>query len=191
MEAERNKLIIFSAPSGSGKTTLVKYLMQELPSLEFSISATTRAPRGKEKNAQDYYFLSIDEFKSAIDQEAFVEWEEVYPNQFYGTLKSELQKIWDKRHIVVFDVDVVGGVNLKEYFKDQALALFIQAPSIDHLKQRLIERATDSSEQIDKRIAKARKEMEYANKFDQVIINDQLSTAQEELLKACKQFLMK
>ena len=151
----KGKLLIFSAPSGSGKTTLVNHLRNEIPSIAFSVSATTRAPRGQEQNGVEYYFYSVDEFKEKIKNGDFVEFEEVYENRFYGTLKSECERIWAKGNVIVFDVDVAGGMRLKKLFGDKALSLFIQAPSVEVLRQRLEGRKTDSAEEIEKRISKA------------------------------------
>lgn len=170
----KKKVAIFSAPSGSGKTTVVKHLISKFPSLEFSISATTRQPRGAEVDGRDYYFLSEEEFKARIAEGQFVEYEQVYQGSYYGTLKSEVERIWGNGNIILFDVDVKGGVNLKNYFGDNALSVFIQAPSPEELRRRLVKRGTDSPEAIDRRVAKAAEEMEYADKFDVVLINDDL-----------------
>ena len=183
------KVIIFSAPSGSGKSTVVNYLLSKDLGLEFSVSATSRAPRGEEKHGKEYYFFSADEFKKRIEAENFLEWEEVYPGCFYGTLKSEVERIWKAGHTVVFDVDVVGGVNIKKIFGDQALSVFIKAPSVDTLIQRLIGRGTDSMEKIEQRVAKAEYEMTFADKFDVVIVNDNLDTALAEAERAVRDFL--
>ena len=183
------KVIIFSAPSGSGKSTVVNYLLSKDLGLEFSVSATSRAPRGEEKHGKEYYFFSADEFKKRIEAENFLEWEEVYPGCFYGTLKSEAERIWKAGHTVVFDVDVVGGVNIKKIFGDQALSVFIKAPSVDTLRQRLIGRGTDSMEKIEQRVAKAEYEMTFADKFDVVIVNDNLDTALAEAERAVRDFL--
>ena len=185
----KKKVIIFSAPSGSGKSTIVNYLLAKDFGLEFSVSATCRAPRGEEKHGKEYYFVSTDEFKERIEAEDFLEWEEVYPGCFYGTLKSELERIWKAGHAVVFDVDVVGGVNIKKIFGDQALSVFIKAPSVEVLRQRLIGRGTDSMEKIEQRVAKAEYEMTFADKFDVVIVNDNLDTALAEAEKAVRDFL--
>ena len=185
----KKKVIIFSAPSGSGKSTIVNYLLAKDFGLEFSVSATCRAPRGEEKLGKEYYFFSTDEFKERIEAEDFLEWEEVYPGCFYGTLKSELERIWKAGHAVVFDVDVVGGVNIKKIFGDQALSVFIKAPSVEVLRQRLIGRGTDSMEKIEQRVAKAEYEMTFADKFDVVIVNDNLDTALAEAEKAVRDFL--
>ena len=183
------KVIIFSAPSGSGKSTIVNYLLAKDLGLEFSVSATCRAPRGEEKHGKEYYFFSTAEFKKRIEAKDFLEWEEVYPGCFYGTLKSELERIWKAGHAVVFDVDVVGGVNIKKIFGDQALSVFIKAPSVEVLRQRLIGRGTDSMEKIEQRVAKAEYEMTFADKFDVVIVNDNLDTALVEAEKAVRDFL--
>lgn len=183
------KLVIFSAPSGSGKTTIVRHLLQKGFNLEFSISACSRAPRGKEQHGLDYYFLTTEEFKSRIAAHEFVEWEEVYEGRYYGTLKSEMERIWSKGHHVLFDVDVVGGVNLKKQFGDKALSIFIMPPSIDTLRNRLHSRATDTPEEIERRLAKAKEEMEFADKFDFVVINDNLEAAIAETEKLLIRFL--
>ncbi|GAB3645639.1 guanylate kinase [Echinicola sediminis] len=167
------KAFIFSAPSGSGKTTIVKHLLSTREDLGFSISACTRDKRGREEqDGKDYYFLSPKEFKQKIDEEAFVEWEEVYEGNFYGTLKSEIQRIWDSGKHVIFDVDVKGGLNLKEYFGDRALAIFVKVPSMDTLAERLKDRGTESEESLSRRIYKAKFEMSFENKFDTTLVND-------------------
>lgn len=175
-----NKVIIFSAPSGAGKSTIVNHILGRYPELEFSISATSRAPRGKETDGKEYYFFSEEEFRKKIGEDSFVEYEEVYPGSFYGTLKSEVRRIWDKGHVIVFDIDVKGGVNLKRIFGDKAFSIFIQAPSIEELRSRLIHRGTDSPEAIEKRVAKAAEEMTYADRFDHILINDDLESAMKE-----------
>jgi len=172
-----NKMIIFSAPSGAGKSTIISHLLKSGFGLEFSISATTRAARGTEKHGVEYYFLSVDDFEKQIANDGFVEFEQVYEGRYYGTLKSELTRIWEKGNVVLFDVDVVGGINLKKKFGDQALSIFVQPPSVEELRKRLIGRSTDSSEEIEKRIAKAELELSYASQFDKIIINDNLSEA--------------
>ena len=184
-----NKVIIFSAPSGSGKTTLVKYCLGVFPELQFSISATTRALRGEEIHGKDYFFLSVEEFKKLISEDSFVEYEEVYQDKFYGTLKSEVERIWQEGKVVIFDVDVKGGVNLKKIFGENALSIFIAPPSIDELERRLISRATDDLETIKIRVAKAKEEMTYAEEFDQIIINDDLETAQKEIERIVRNFI--
>lgn len=172
-----NKVVIFSAPSGSGKSTIVGHILSLHPEMEFSVSAASRAPRGSEQHGVEYYFYSADQFREMIAEDRFVEYEEVYPGSFYGTLKSEVERIWAKGHVIIFDVDVKGGVNLKKYFGDQALAVFIQAPSVEELRKRLIFRGTDSPEAIERRVAKAAEEMTYAPQFDRILINDDLQTA--------------
>lgn len=169
-----NKVIIFSAPSGSGKSTVVNHILGLYPELEFSISATSRAPRGQEQDGREYYFFSEGHFRELIAGDKFVEYEEVYPGSFYGTLKSEVERIWSKGHVIIFDVDVKGGVNLKRIFGEHALSIFISAPSVEVLKERLEKRATDSPEAIGKRVAKAAEEMTYAGQFDYVLVNDDL-----------------
>ncbi len=171
------KLIIFSAPSGSGKTTIVKQLLQVFPQFEFSISATSRQPRGEEKHGVDYFFLSPEEFRQKVEQNAFVEWEEVYNGTCYGTLKSEMERIWAKGNVIIFDVDVMGGINLKRIFGNNACSIFIQAPSIEALRERLIGRGTDTMETIEKRIAKAEFELSKAPEFDHIVVNDSLDKA--------------
>ncbi|MBR2609371.1 MAG: guanylate kinase [Bacteroidales bacterium] len=185
-----NKVIIFSAPSGAGKSTIVNHILSLHPEIEFSISATSRAPRGEEKHGVEYYFFTSDEFRQMIAEEKFVEHEEVYPGSFYGTLKSEVERIWAKGHVIIFDIDVQGGVNLKRIFGDQALSVFIQAPSVEVLRQRLVGRGTDTQEAIERRVAKAQSEMEFAaGKFDHVLVNDDLATAYAEVEKVVNDFL--
>ena len=187
-----NKVIIFSAPSGAGKSTIVNHILSKHPELEFSISATSRQPRGQERHGVEYYFYSAEEFREMIAKDKFVEHEEVYPGSFYGTLKSEVDRIWEKGHAIVFDIDVQGGVNLKRIFGDQAFSVFIQAPSVEVLRERLIGRATDSAEAIEKRVAKAASEMEFAaGKFDYVLINDDLQTAFNEAEDVISRFLLR
>lgn len=184
-----NKVIIFSAPSGSGKTTLVKHCLDIFHQLEFSISATTRLPRGNEVNGKDYHFLTTEEFKQKITENAFVEYEEVYTDKFYGTLKSEVERIWKNNKIVIFDVDAVGGVNLKKHFGEQAISIFIAPPSIEELEKRLILRGTDSLENIKIRVNKAQEELTYQNQFDKILINDNLETAKKEIEGVIQQFI--
>ena len=183
------KLIIFSAPSGSGKTTIVRELLRRIPQLEFSISATSRAPRGTERDGVDYYFLSPDEFRRAVDEERFVEWEEVYAGTCYGTLRSELDRIWGKGHTILFDVDVLGGINLKRIFGADACSVFIMPPSIEELERRLELRGTDAPEVIAKRVAKAEFELTKAPEFDHVVVNDVLDTAVAEVERIVRDFL--
>ena len=186
----KGKLLVFSAPSGSGKTTIVRHLLAQPDlNLEFSISCTTRAPRGEEIDEKDYYFISWDEFKKHIKAEEFVEWEEVYTDNFYGTLKSELERIWGNGHHVVFDVDVIGGLNLKKQFGTKALAIFVQPPSYAELENRLRFRSTESEEKIQQRMNKANKELAYASEFDHILINDNLEKAIEEAMFKIQEFL--
>lgn len=183
------KLIVFSAPSGSGKTTIVRALLERMPQLEFSISATSRAPRGTERNGVDYYFLSPSDFRQAVDEHRFVEWEEVYAGTCYGTLRSEMERIWGKGHTILFDVDVMGGINLKRLFGADACSIFIQPPSVEELEKRLRNRATDSPEVIARRIAKAEFELTKAPEFDHVVVNDDLATAVAEAEAIVSRFI--
>nr|WP_321484766.1 guanylate kinase [uncultured Draconibacterium sp.] len=185
----KGKLIIFSAPSGAGKTTIVKHLLQKGFDLEFSISATSREPRHTETHGKDYYFLSGEEFLSKVENEEFLEWEEVYKGTSYGTLKSEVERIREQGKNVVFDVDVVGGLNIKKYYGDEALAVFVQPPSVEELRNRLVGRSTDSEEKIAMRVAKAEHELSFAPQFDVVIINDKLEDAFVEAEKIISGFL--
>lgn len=183
------KLIIFSAPSGSGKSTIINYLLTQGLNLSFSISATSRPPRGTEQNGVEYFFLSPEEFRQRIAAGDFLEYEEVYQDRFYGTLKSQVERQLDEGQNIVFDVDVVGGCNIKQHYGDRALSLFIQPPSIEELRHRLEGRGTDAPEVIDARIAKAQYELSFAPKFDHIIINDDLETAKAEALRLITQFL--
>jgi len=184
-----DKLIIFSAPSGSGKTTIVKRLLGMFPSLEFSISATSRAPRGDEKDGTDYYFFTPQQFAEKVGRGDFVEWEEVYPGKCYGTLKSETRRIWDKGHAIVFDVDAMGGQRLKNIFGESALSVFIMPPSVEELERRLTSRGTDSRQTIECRIAKAETEMAQAPNFDHIIVNDDLDRAVRQAARLVEDFL--
>ncbi|MCM1501628.1 MAG: guanylate kinase [Bacteroidales bacterium] len=185
-----NKVIIFSAPSGAGKSTIVNHLLKQHPEMEFSISATSRAPRGQEKDGVEYYFFTADQFRQMVAEDKFVEYEEVYSGSFYGTLRSEVERIWAKGHVIVFDIDVKGGVNLKRIFGDKAFSIFIQAPSVEVLRNRLISRATDSAEAIEKRVSKAASEMEFADgKFDYILVNDNLETALAEAGRIVDEFI--
>lgn len=186
---DQGKLIIFSAPSGSGKSTIVRHLITKDVPIEFSVSATNRAPRGREENGVDYYFLSSEEFKSKIKSKAFLEWEEVYPDRYYGTLKAEVDRIWANEKHVVFDIDVEGGLNLKKQFGERALSVFIKVPSIDILKQRLMARNTEDNENLNMRLDKAKSEMAYAKYFDVVIVNDHLEIAQEQAYQKVMDFI--
>ncbi len=185
------KLLIFSAPSGAGKTTIVKHLLSRYNTLEFSVSACSRAPREGEVNGVDYHFLTADDFRRRIANDEFVEWEEVYPGSFYGTLWSEVYRIWEKGNHVMFDVDVKGGLNLKKKFPNNSLAVFVMPPSIDELRARLIKRGTETDSSISVRVGKAQEEMEYANQFDVIIVNKQVETAFYEAEKAVETFINK
>lgn len=186
------KAFIFSAPSGSGKTTIVKHLLETNPNLGFSISACTRDKRGRnEVNGKDYYFLTPDEFKKKIDQGEFIEWEEVYEGNFYGTLKSEVEKIWNQGKHVIFDVDVKGGINLKNYFKEKALAVFVKVPSLEILESRLYDRNTDSATSISRRLFKAKFEMSFEEEFDAVLINENLEDSLKNAQKLVDDFIRK
>jgi guanylate kinase len=185
----KGKLFIFSAPSGSGKTTIVKHLLSTNPGLAFSVSATSRQPRCNEKNGTDYYFLSPDEFKEKIKNDEFLEWEEVYKNVFYGTLKSEVERLLKEGKHVVFDVDVVGGCNIKKHYGNDALAVFVKPPSVEELRKRLEARSTDSRKVIETRIAKAEHELTFEPQFDVVLINENLEDALKKAEKIVRQFL--
>jgi guanylate kinase len=188
----KGKLIVFSAPSGSGKTTIVRHLLGlEDLNLEFSISAATREPRGEEVNGKDYYFMSIADFKQHIKNEDFVEWEEVYRDNFYGTLKSEVERIWAKGKNVIFDIDVAGGLRIKSKFPEETLAVFVKPPSVDELKRRLKERSTESEDKINMRIAKAHVELATAPQFDTIIKNYDLDVAKQEAYELVKNFVNK
>lgn len=183
------KAIIFCAPSGSGKTTLVKYLLNTNPDLGFSISASTRDKRGRtEENGKDYYFLSKEEFRQRIEKDEFIEWEEVYEGNFYGTLKSEIERIWASGKNVIFDVDVKGGLNLKKYFGDKALAVFVKVPSLETLKERLKDRGTESDESLSRRLYKATFEMGFQDKFDAILVNEVLEKSCQEAQKLYDEF---
>lgn len=186
------KALIFSAPSGSGKTTIVKHLLNTNPDLGFSISASTRDKRGRtEQNGKDYYFLTPEDFKQKIDRDEFIEWEEVYAGNFYGTLKSEIERIWSEGRNVIFDVDVKGGLNLKKYFGDKALAIFVKVPSIEVLEARLNDRGTESPQSLSQRLFKAKFEMGFQNKFDVVLVNENLETSLREAQKLYDEFKLK
>ena len=189
MSSDSGKLVVFSAPSGSGKTTLVRHLLQQGLPIGFSISATSRPPRGKEKDGVDYFFMSENSFREKIAEDAFLEYEEVYEGTFYGTLRSEVDRLWKTGKSVLFDIDVVGGLNVKRQYPDQCLALFIQPPSLSELEKRLRGRGTDNEKKIKERLTKATKELDLANQFDKVIVNDDLETAKEEIGKAVHVFL--
>ena len=187
----KGKMLIVSAPSGSGKSTIVQWLMQEHPELKlyFSISCTSRAPRGTEQNGVEYFFLTPEEFKAKIQNDEFLEYEDVYENRFYGTLKQQVENQRNQGQNVMFDVDVKGGVNIKKYYGDEALSLFIQPPSVEDLRRRLEGRGTDTQEAIEQRLAKAGYEMTFAPQFDKIIVNDDLETAKQETLQVVKAFL--
>lgn len=189
----RGKLIIFSAPSGTGKSTIISWLMKEHKELNlaFSISCTSRAPRGTEQNGVEYFFLTPEEFRTRIEDDEFLEYEEVYTDRFYGTLKSQVEKQLEAGQNVVFDVDVKGGVNIKKFYGDEALSIFIQPPSVNELRRRLEARATDAPDVIDQRIARAEFELTFADKFDKVVVNDILEYAEADALSAIQQFLAK
>jgi guanylate kinase len=194
MEQANNKktgLVIFSAPSGSGKSTIVQWLMKEHPELKlyFSISCTSRAPRGTEQNGVEYFFLTPEKFKSKIQNDEFLEYEEVYQDRFYGTLKAQVERQLEAGQNVVFDVDVKGGINIKKFYGERALSIFIQPPSVEELRRRLVGRGTDTPEAIENRLAKAEYEMTFAPQFDHIVVNDDLETAKAETLKLVEAFL--
>jgi guanylate kinase len=184
-----NKLIVFSAPSGAGKTTLVKYILKTFREIQFSISATSRKARGEEKDGKDYYFLSNEEFKARIKNDEFIEYEEVYGGNYYGTLKSEVNRIWKEKKIAIFDIDVVGGANIKSMFPNETLSIFVMPPSIDILYRRLIERGDVNKQEIDVRIKKAESELDYASKFDNIIINNDLEESKKIAHTLIKEFI--
>jgi guanylate kinase len=184
-----NKAIIISAPSGAGKTTIVKALLEQVPELEFSVSACTRAPRNGEVNGQDYWFITPEEFRAKVANDELVEWQEVYPGSFYGTLKAELERIWGKGHAVIFEVDAIGGINLKKYFGKDALSVFIRPPSIETLKTRLQSRNTDNAASIERRMAKAMFELSFAENFDEIVVNDSLDDAISLVVRLVRNFL--
>jgi guanylate kinase len=190
-DSKKGKCIIFSAPSGAGKTTIVHYLLKESLGLEFSVSACSREPRKNEINGKDYYFLGLEGFKDQIDKEAFIEWEEVYTNNFYGTLKSEIERIWANGKSVIFDVDVIGGLNLKRIFGEQALSVFVKPPSYEVLEKRLRNRSTEIEDKIQQRMKKANEEFAYAPEFDIILINDNLDEAFKKAKEMVSEFLSK
>lgn len=186
----KGKAIIFCAPSGSGKTTIVKHLLDKYSNLGFSISACTRDKRGRnEENGKDYYFLTIHDFKERIDNEEFVEWQEVYPGAYYGTLKTEIERLWSEGKNVIFDVDVKGGVNLKNYFGDAALAIYVKVPSMEELERRLRGRGTDSEDSISRRLYKMKFEMEFQNRFDVILLNDDIDTSWQKAEELYESFV--
>jgi guanylate kinase len=187
---KQGKLIIFSAPSGSGKTTIVKHLVANIPQLGYSISACTRPRRGRtEQHGKDYYFMEKEDFEHKIRNEEFVEWEQVYPGAYYGTLKSEVQRIWNNDKHVIFDVDVVGGLKIKEYYGDNALAIFVKVNSIDELRKRLLKRQTETDATLETRLAKAEYEMSFENRFDVVLVNEDLEETLEKAVKIVQDFI--
>lgn len=188
---KKGKCVIFSAPSGAGKTTIVHHLLKQNLGLEFSVSACSRDPRPNEVDGKDYHFLGVEGFKQKIDEGAFVEWEEVYTNNFYGTLKSELERIWADGKAVIFDVDVIGGLNLKRLFQDEAFGVFVKPPSYEELEQRLRKRSTESEDKIAQRMSKARKELGFASEFDVILVNDDLTTACKTAESLVREFLNK
>jgi len=185
----QGKVIIVSAPSGAGKTSIVRHLLAAVPTLRFSISATTRNKREYEKDGHDYYFISADQFKSRLANDEFLEWQEVYHNQFYGTLKSEVERIWNNGQTVIFDVDVLGGLNIKKYFGEKALSIFIEPPTLEELEKRLRGRGTETDESLKKRLDKAEYELSFSNQFDRVVLNDDLATARQEVIDLVTGFL--
>ncbi len=188
--ADNSKIIIFSAPSGSGKSTIINYLLEQMPGkFEFSISATSRQPRGQEVHGKEYYFLTPEEFRAKIANNEFLEYEEVYQDRFYGTLKSEVERISSNGRIALFDVDVKGGVNIKKFYGEKAMSVFIQPPSIEVLKKRLEGRGTDAPEVIQTRLERASFELTFAPQFDKVVVNDDLATAENEVVELIKNFL--
>lgn len=192
MDKNSGKLIVFSAPSGSGKTTIVHHLLsQKKLNLDFSISVTSREKRGNEIDGKDYHFITLKDFKSHIENNDFVEWEEVYKNNFYGTLKSEVERIWSEGKNAIFDIDVKGGLRIKKKYPDQTLSVFVQPPSIQEMENRLRNRKTDSEEKIQERVAKAEREFRFAKDFDLILVNDNLDTAKKEAIGLVEIFLEK
>ena len=183
------KLIIVSAPSGAGKTTLVKHLLENIDAIEFSVSCATRSPRENEVNGKDYYFLNIEEFKQKIENQEFAEWEEVYSGSFYGTLKSEIKRIWENGKSVIFDIDVDGGINLKKLYPENSLSVFIMPPSVDELEKRLRARNTESEDKLKMRVEKAEKELILAPKFDRILVNEDLEKSKQEIVDLISNFL--
>lgn len=189
IQEKAGKLVILSAPSGAGKTTIMKHIVKTFPELEFSVSATSRAPRHTERDGTDYYFMSPEEFRELADGDKFVEWEEVYAGTCYGTLRSEMERIWAKGNTIIFDVDVKGGINLKNIFGKSALAIFIMPPSVEELRHRLVARGTDSVETIEKRVAKAEVEIGDSRYFDKIVVNDKLDVAIMQVEQVVGEFL--
>lgn len=185
----KGKVIIVSAPSGAGKTSIVRHLLEQVPSLKFSISATTRPKRDYEIDGKDYYFLTPEQFKERLANDEFLEWQEVYADQFYGSLKSEVERIWSNGQAVIFDVDVLGGLNIKKFYGDEALSVFIEPPTMEELENRLKNRGTENDASLKKRLAKAEYELSFARQFDRIVLNDDLKTAQQEMIDLVRDFL--
>lgn len=185
----QGKVIIVSAPSGAGKTSIVRHLLEQVPDLKFSISATTRPKRDYEIDGKDYYFLTPEQFKERLANDEFLEWQEVYADQFYGSLKSEVERIWSNGQAVIFDVDVLGGLNIKNFYGDEALSVFIEPPTMEELANRLKKRGTETEESLKKRIDKAEYELSFAPQFDKIVLNDDLATAQQEMIDLVRDFL--
>lgn len=185
----KGKVIIVSAPSGAGKTSIVRHLLAEVPQLQFSVSATTRARRDYETDGKDYYFITTEQFKQRLQRDEFLEWQEVYRNQFYGSLKCEVERIWENGQTVIFDVDVLGGLNIKKFYGDKALSIFIKPPTIAELERRLNKRGTETPETLAKRIDKAEYELSFAEQFDVTVLNDDLTRARNEMVSIVKRFL--
>ena len=185
----QGKVIIVSAPSGAGKTSIVRHLLEQVPELKFSISATTRHKRDYEIDGKDYYFLTPEQFKERLANDEFLEWQEVYEDQYYGSLKSEVERIWSEGQVVIFDVDVLGGLNIKKFYGDEALSVFIEPPTLEELMNRLKKRGTETEESLKKRIDKAEYELSFAPQFDRIVLNDDLATAQQEMIDLVQAFL--
>ncbi|MBO7586311.1 MAG: guanylate kinase [Bacteroidales bacterium] len=185
----QGKVIIVSAPSGAGKTSIVRHLLEQVPDLKFSISATTRPKRDYEIDGKDYYFLTPEQFKERLANDEFLEWQEVYADQFYGSLKSEVERIWSNGQAVIFDVDVLGGLNIKKFYGDEALSVFIEPPTMEELENRLKNRGTETDASLKKRLAKAEYELSFARQFDKIVLNDDLKTAQQEMIDLVRDFL--
>ena len=185
----QGKVIIVSAPSGAGKTSIVRHLLEQVPDLKFSISATTRPKRDYEIDGKDYYFLTPEQFKERLANDEFLEWQEVYTDQFYGSLKSEVERIWSNGQAVIFDVDVLGGLNIKKFYGDEALSVFIEPPTMEELENRLKNRGTETDASLKKRLAKAEYELSFARQFDRIVLNDDLKTAQQEMIDLVRDFL--
>ncbi len=185
----KGKVIIVSAPSGAGKTSIVRHLLEQVPDLKFSISATTRPKRDYEIDGKDYYFLTPEQFKERLANDEFLEWQEVYADQFYGSLKSEVERIWSNGQAVIFDVDVLGGLNIKKFYGDEALSVFIEPPTMEELENRLKNRGTENDASLKKRLAKAEYELSFARQFDRIVLNDDLKTAQQEMIDLVRDFL--